>query len=185
VVAGSVAFVEMAMPAKVEEIELVNQAQMLEQLEGAVHRDASNVGIDLLRQFEDFAGIEMLRRAFHDLQDHAALAGQADAAGVEFALKAPGGFVLIDAFAGRDAVLRGDGHGRSIADREDSSGEARREKLLGLFSTVRNRALTKGEEGFFASLRMTAKNNRQAKSRVAFKAEFAHEERSLVAACDQ
>ncbi len=53
----------------------------------------------------------MAAGGFHYLQEDAALAGEADAAGTEFALQAAGGFV-IDAFTGGDAMCGGGGHGR-------------------------------------------------------------------------
>ena len=68
VVARAVAFVIMAVPAKMQQVELVDQAEMFEQFEGAIDGDAGDVGIDFLGEIEDFAGVQVLRRAFHDLK---------------------------------------------------------------------------------------------------------------------
>ncbi|HVB58481.1 MAG TPA: hypothetical protein VNE63_18925 [Candidatus Acidoferrales bacterium] len=99
VVARAMAFVEVPMSTKVQQIELVDQAEVLEKLKGAIDGDTRNFGVDRLRTLEDFSGVQMTRCAFHHLQQHAALPRQANAARAELALEAPGRLVNVDAFA--------------------------------------------------------------------------------------
>jgi hypothetical protein len=51
-VARPVAFVEMTVAAKVQQVELVNQAVAFQQIDGAIDGDARDVGIDFLRALE-------------------------------------------------------------------------------------------------------------------------------------
>jgi hypothetical protein len=53
---------------------------IFEQFKCAIHRDARDIAIDLLRPFEYFSGIQVLRSTLHHLKNYAALARQADAA---------------------------------------------------------------------------------------------------------
>jgi hypothetical protein len=76
VVAGAVGFVIVAIAAKVEEIEFVNQALALEKIDGAIDRDEMNFRVDLLGALEDLVDVEMLFGGIHDLKDDAALAGK-------------------------------------------------------------------------------------------------------------
>ena len=99
-VAGPVAFVEMAIAAKVEQIELVNQAVALQEIDRTVDGDSCDVGVDFLRALEDFTGIEMAARRLHHLEKHAALAREPDPARAQFALQTSGRFVDVDAFSG-------------------------------------------------------------------------------------
>jgi hypothetical protein len=100
VIARAVAFVEMAVPAEVEQVELVDQTVVLEEFERAIDGDAGDIGIDLLREREYFAGVQVLRGALHHLQDHTALARQTNAARAELPLQAAGRLVNVDTFAG-------------------------------------------------------------------------------------
>ncbi len=60
VVPRAVAFVEVAMAAQVKQVEFIDQAMMFEKFERAVNGDPGNIRIDLLRKFEDFAGVQAL-----------------------------------------------------------------------------------------------------------------------------
>ena len=106
VVARAVAFVEVAVTAQVEQIELVDQAVALQQVNRAIDRYAGDVRIDFLRAIQDFAGVKMAARGFHDLKQNAPLACEANPASAELTLQAARGFVNVDAFAGRDSVGR-------------------------------------------------------------------------------
>src|SRR2546422_9041549 len=109
VVAGSVAFVVVLVAADVQQVQLVDQAVALEQVQGAIHSDAVHARVNLLRPAEDGTCVEMALGAVHDLQKDAALAGQADAAAFQRGLKLAGPGIGVDAFAGGDAVFGG-GH---------------------------------------------------------------------------
>jgi len=80
-VARAVALVEMPVAAKVKKIELVNQALALQQIDRAIHGDASDRGINFLGAFEDFARVQVAAGCLHHLQQDAALAREANAAG--------------------------------------------------------------------------------------------------------
>jgi hypothetical protein len=100
VVAWAMAFVEVAVAAKVKKIELVDEAVSLEEIECAIDGDARDFGIDFLCAVEDFAGVEVATSGFHYLEKDAPLAGDANAARTEFALQTAGCFMDVDAFAG-------------------------------------------------------------------------------------
>ena len=80
VVAGTVAFVVVAVAAQVQQIQLVDQSETFQQLERPVDRYLGDVGIDFLGALEDFVGVHVLGGGFHDLEHDAALAREADAA---------------------------------------------------------------------------------------------------------
>ena len=103
-IARAVAFVEVAVATQVEQIEFVNQTLAFEQVERAIDGDAGDAGIEFLGAFEDFSGVEMAARCFHDLEQDAALFGEADAARSEGLLQVARGFV-IDTFASGDAMF--------------------------------------------------------------------------------
>ena len=104
VIARAVAFVEVAVTAEMEQIELVDQAVALEQINRAVDGYAGDVGIDLLRAVQNFASIEMTPGGFHHLHEDAALAGEANAARSELPLKVAGRLVSVYSLAGGYAV---------------------------------------------------------------------------------
>ena len=110
VIAGAVALVEVLVPAEVQEVELVDEAVALEQIEGAVDGDAVHAGIDFLGAFEDGAGIEVAFGVVHDLEQDFSLAGEAYAALFESGLQAAWGLVGVDAFAGGDSMCGCGGH---------------------------------------------------------------------------
>ena len=72
-VAWAVTFVEMAVAAQVEKVEFVNQALAFQQVERAIHSDASDPGIKFLGAFEDFARVQVATGCLHHLQQDAAL----------------------------------------------------------------------------------------------------------------
>ncbi len=103
VVARAVALVEVTVAAEVEKVELVDEAVALEEIESAIDGDAGYAWIELLGALQDFVGIEVAAGCVHYLQEDAALASEANAAGAEFAFEMAGEFV-IDSFAGGDAM---------------------------------------------------------------------------------
>ena len=110
-------FVVVAIAAEVEEIEFVDQALLLEQVERAIDGDLGDLRIDFYGAFEDFAGVQVAAGGFHHLQDGAALAREANAAGAEGLLQVAGGFA-VDAFAGGDSVSGVFGHDENIITNE-------------------------------------------------------------------
>jgi hypothetical protein len=62
-----VAFIEVAMTAKMQQIELIDQAMVLQEFESAIDGDASDIGINLLREIKYFSGVQVLRSALHYL----------------------------------------------------------------------------------------------------------------------
>ena len=108
-VARTMAFVEMPVAAKVKQVELVNQALALQQVDRAIYGDTSNPGIHFLGAFEDFARVQVATGGFHYLQKDAALAREANAPGGEFTLK-PARSLVVDAFAGGHAMCRSGRH---------------------------------------------------------------------------
>ncbi len=80
VIARAVAFVEMLIAAQVQQIELIDQAVALEQIERAVDGDAMDARIEFLRAIEDGAGIEVALGVVHHLEHDFSLARQAHAA---------------------------------------------------------------------------------------------------------
>ena len=73
-VARAMTLVEMAIAAKVKKVQFINQALALQQVDRAIHGDASDPGVDFLGAFEDFTRVQMAAGAFHYLQQDAALA---------------------------------------------------------------------------------------------------------------
>ncbi|HLW97890.1 MAG TPA: hypothetical protein VKR82_04540 [Candidatus Acidoferrales bacterium] len=99
VVPWAMALVEVLLPVDVKKVKLVNQAELLEHVEGAIHGDAVDAGVNLLRAFEDGACVQMALGVVHHLQQNTPLAGKADAAFGERRLKTSGGQMGIQAFA--------------------------------------------------------------------------------------
>jgi hypothetical protein len=114
VVAWAVRFVIVTIAAKVQEIEFVDEALLLQQIDGAIDGDEVNLGIDFLRAGEDLIDVQVLFGGVHHLQDDAALAGEADATLAQGVLQA-GGRGGVDALAAGDAVTRVGGHEWSLA----------------------------------------------------------------------
>jgi hypothetical protein len=103
VVAGSVAFVEMAIAAEMQQVELVYEAVAFEQIKSAIDGDSGYARVELLGALENFVGVQVATGGVHYLQEDAALASEADAAGAEFTFEMAREFV-IDAFASGDAM---------------------------------------------------------------------------------
>jgi len=110
VVARAMGFVVVAVAAEVEEIELVDEAFFLEEVDGAIDGDEVDGGVHFLGAFEDLIDVEVLLGGVHDFENDAALAGEANSLFAEGFLKASGGFSGVDAFAGGDAVCGRGGH---------------------------------------------------------------------------
>ena len=107
VVARTVCFVIMLIAAEMQQIEFVDQAVALQEIERAVDGDAMDVGIDALRALEDFVGGEVALGAVHHLEEDAALARQADAFFGERFFEAAGARIDVNAFSGTDAMCGG------------------------------------------------------------------------------
>ena len=73
-VARAMALVKVPVAAKVKKVEFINQALALQQVDRAIHGDASDPGVDFLGAFEDFTRVQMAAGGFHYLQQDAALA---------------------------------------------------------------------------------------------------------------
>lgn len=108
-----------------QQIQLVDQAVLLEKFQRTIDRNASNIRIDLLRQLQYFPGVEMLRCAFDHLQYHAALPSEPNSPKSELSLQPARWFVLIDPFARGNAVRRCSCHRRIISNEFDREGEAK------------------------------------------------------------
>jgi hypothetical protein len=110
VVPKAVAFVEVLVAAEVQQVELIDEAVALEQIEGAVDGDAMDAGIDFLGPFENGAGVQVAFGVVHDLEQDFSLACKAHAALFESGLQAAGPLVCVNPFAGGDAMCRCGGH---------------------------------------------------------------------------
>jgi len=104
-VTRSVTFVEMAVAAKMEQIEFVDETELLQHLECAVNCDPRDFRIDFLSVLKDFFRIKMSGGLLHHLQEHAALASETNSARTQILLQAAGRLVLVDPFARGDAML--------------------------------------------------------------------------------
>ena len=104
VVARAMSFVVVAIAAKMEEIELVDEAFFFEQVDGAVNGDEVDFGADLLGTVEDLVDVEMGFGGVHDLKDDATLASEADAALAKSFLEMAGGLGGVDTFATGNAM---------------------------------------------------------------------------------
>jgi len=112
VVAWAMGFVVVAVAAKVEKVEFVDESFFLEEIDGAIDGDQVHGGVNFLRAGEDLVDIKMLLGVVHDFQDDAALAGEADALLAQSFLEAAGGLGSVEAFAGRDTMGRDGRHER-------------------------------------------------------------------------
>ena len=103
-IARAVAFVEVLIAAEVQEVELIDQAIALEQIEGAIDRDTMDAGIDFLRAFEDGASVQVAFGVVHDLEQDFPLPGETHAALFKCGLQTARALVRVDAFAGGDSM---------------------------------------------------------------------------------
>jgi hypothetical protein len=109
VVTGTMAFVEVLISAQVEQVELVDQAVALEQIDGPVDGHAVDARVELLRAIENGAGVEMALGVVHDLEKNLSLARQAHAPLGESLLEAAGAVMGVNSLAGGDSMCCG-GH---------------------------------------------------------------------------
>jgi hypothetical protein len=109
-IARPMSLVEMAVTSQVEQIEFIDQPLALQHFEGSVNGDARDVGVKLLRAFQYLIRIEMPWGAFNHLQQCLALASEANAALAELVPETAGRLVIVDAFAGGDAMCGRGGH---------------------------------------------------------------------------
>jgi hypothetical protein len=99
-VAWAVSFIIVAVAAKMEEVEFVDEAFLFEEIDGAVDGDEVDGGVHFLGAFEDLIDVEVLLSIVHDFEDDAALAGEANSLFAQGFLEVAGGFGGVDAFAG-------------------------------------------------------------------------------------
>jgi hypothetical protein len=116
VVARAVGFVIMLIAAEMQEIEFVDQAMALQEIERAIDRDAMDAGIDALGALEDFIGCEVALGAIHHLEEDAALAREAHAFFYQRFFEAAGARINVNAFSGTDAMCGARVHGGNVAD---------------------------------------------------------------------
>ncbi len=67
-VAWAMAFVEVAVAAEMQEVELVDQAVAFQEIESAIHRYARDARIEFLGALQDFVGVEMAAGGVHYLE---------------------------------------------------------------------------------------------------------------------
>ena len=109
VIAGAVAFVEMLVAAQVEQIEFVDQAVALQQIQRSVHRYAMHARIEFLRALQDRSRIQMALGIVHDFEQNFSLARQSHAAFLESGLQTARSFMRVDALSGGNSMC-GSGH---------------------------------------------------------------------------
>ena len=80
-VARAVAFVEVAIAAEMQEIEFVDEALTLQEIQRAIDGYAGYAWIEFLGALENFVGVEVAAGGVHDLEQDAALTREANAAG--------------------------------------------------------------------------------------------------------
>ena len=88
VIALRSAFVIVFLTFQVHEVEFVNQAMALQQVQRPVDGDPVNLRIKFSRFAENLAGIQVLFCSFHHFEDGATLMRHAQATGHQFGLKA-------------------------------------------------------------------------------------------------
>ena len=76
-------FVVVLIADEVHQVELVDQAALLEQFEGAVDGDAVELGVALVGQVVERFGVQVFARGLDQIEQKLALAGQPDAAVAE------------------------------------------------------------------------------------------------------
>jgi hypothetical protein len=110
VVARSVRFVVVAVAAKMEQIQLVDEPLFFQQIDGAIDGDQVYAGINSLCSLKNLINVQMLLGGIHHLQDDAALAGHSNAARGYRLLKFSSGLSGIEALTGRNPVRWSGGH---------------------------------------------------------------------------
>ncbi len=120
VVPRSMGFVIVAIAAKMEQVEFIDEAVFLKEIDGAVDGDKMNFVADFLRALKDLVDVKMFFGIVHDLKNDAALAGKTNTALTKSVLQMARGVGGIDAFAGRDSMGRSGGHGEMRSLQENS-----------------------------------------------------------------
>jgi len=110
VIARAVGFVIVAIAAKVEEIEFVDETFFFEEVDGAIDGDEMDFGADFLGALEDLVDVEMLLGGVHDLENDAALACEPNAPLAEGIAELARGCGGVDAFAAGDPARWSGGH---------------------------------------------------------------------------
>jgi hypothetical protein len=106
VIPRPVRFVVVPVAAEMQQIQLVDQTLLFKKINRAVNGNQVHARIDFLRSREDLIHVQVLLGSIHHLQDDAALAGHADAAGGHSLLKLAGCFRGIKALTGGNPVGR-------------------------------------------------------------------------------
>src|SRR5579864_1539507 len=88
------ALVKMLLALHVHQVELVDQAIALQQLERAVHGDLVNSGIDSPRLGQDLGRVQMLLCGFHHAENSSPLVGEPKSVRDQGCLQTPRGFSL-------------------------------------------------------------------------------------------
>jgi hypothetical protein len=99
VIARTVTFVVVLVAANMEQVQLVNQAELLQHIQSAIDRDAVDAGINFLGALEDGPGVQVLLGIVHYFQQNAALACDADSAFGKGGLKTAGPGMGVQSFA--------------------------------------------------------------------------------------
>jgi hypothetical protein len=68
----------MAIPTKMQQIQFVNETLLLQQVNGAVHRNEVDVRVHLLRPGKNLINVQVLLGIIHDLENNSALTGHAN-----------------------------------------------------------------------------------------------------------
>jgi hypothetical protein len=106
VIPRPVSFVVVPVAAKMQQIQLVDQALLFKKINRAVNSDEVHARIDFLRSLENLIHVQMLLGVIHHLQDDSALPGHANAAGSHSLLNPAGCLGGIEALTGGNPVRR-------------------------------------------------------------------------------
>ncbi len=110
VITRAVGFVIVAIAAKMEEIEFVDETFFFEEIDGAIDGDEMDFGADLLGALEDLVDVEMLLSGVHDLENDAALACEPNSPLAEGVAEVARGCGGVDAFTAGDPARWSGGH---------------------------------------------------------------------------
>jgi hypothetical protein len=89
-----------------QEVQLVNKSMLLEEIDGAVYGNKMDARIDFPCPLENLIHVQMLFGGIHDLEDHAPLPGQPNAAPADGLLQFSSSLCGIEALARRNPVGR-------------------------------------------------------------------------------
>jgi hypothetical protein len=104
VIARAVRLVIMAIAAKMKQVEFIDEAVFLQEIDGAVDGNEMHFRADFLSALEDLVHVEMLLGSVHDLKNYATLTSQPYATLAQGLLKMTGSFSRVDAFATGDSM---------------------------------------------------------------------------------